>query len=198
MFCFKTEENLFSITMGFPMEELPEFRRDIEAGVMRTIDLVDGLGERVRAGRRVERICGASDLPNFYRKPFGPGWALVGDAGVHKDPFLAIGICDAWRDAEFLSDAIAEGLAGTRPMQESLADYEKRRNEAMAADFDENLAMARFTPFDPQVLAIRAAVRHNPEQATRLIKARMGMIDPAEFYNPENLERLLGVVPVLK
>jgi hypothetical protein len=49
----------------------------------------------VRAGKRQERFYGASDLPNFYRTPDGPGWALVGDAGVHKDPFMALGICDA-------------------------------------------------------------------------------------------------------
>jgi hypothetical protein len=26
------------------------------------------------------------DLPNFFRKPYGPGWALVGDAGPVMDP----------------------------------------------------------------------------------------------------------------
>jgi hypothetical protein len=68
--------------------------------------LTDGTGqelqfaERVRAGYREERFYGASDLPNFYRKPYGPGWALAGYAGLHKDPFLALGICDALRDVE--------------------------------------------------------------------------------------------------
>ena len=49
---------------------------------MRSLELVPGFAERVRAGRRQERFYGASDLPNFYRKPFGAGWALVGDAGA--------------------------------------------------------------------------------------------------------------------
>src|SRR3712207_9569636 len=38
------------------------------------------------------------DLPNFFRKPHGSGWALVGDAGYHKDPYGAQGISDAFRD----------------------------------------------------------------------------------------------------
>jgi hypothetical protein len=35
---------------------------------------------------------------------------LVGDAGVHKDRFLALGVCDALRDAELLTSAIDDGF----------------------------------------------------------------------------------------
>ncbi len=65
---------------------------------------------------------------HFIRKPYGPGWALVGDAGFHKDPFLAQGITDAFRDADLLAEAIDAGLAGRRPLEETLADYERERN----------------------------------------------------------------------
>ena len=149
----------------------------------------------MRAGRREERFYGCSDLPNFYRKPYGNGWALIGDAGLHKDPYLALGICDGLRDAEFLAHAIREGLGGTRPLGEALADFEKKRNDASAADYQENIAAARFVPFPPEFFAVRAAVRDKPEEATRLVKARMRMIDPSEFFNPQNLQRLLAVAP---
>jgi flavin-dependent dehydrogenase len=192
VFSFKTEDNLFCIFVGFPMQEFTQIRRDVEHAAMKAIDMLPGFGARVRAGRREERFYGASDLPNFYRTPYGLGWALVGDAGLHKDPFLALGICDALRDAEFLAGAIGEGLATKRPMHEALADYEKQRNEASAADYDENISMARFAPPRQEFLAIRAAVRDKPTETTRLIKARNGMVDPTEFFNPENLERLLG------
>ena len=128
------------------MNEFAEVRRDIERAFMETIDLVPDFGARVRAGLRAERFYGASDLPNFYRKPHGPGWALVGDAGLHKDPYLALGICDALRDAELLTGAIGRGLSTACPMDEALADYESRRHEASAADYEENLAMVRFMP----------------------------------------------------
>jgi flavin-dependent dehydrogenase len=45
---------------------------------------------------------------------------LVGDAGCHKDPYLALGICDAFRDAELLVEAIDQGLAGARPLEAAL------------------------------------------------------------------------------
>jgi hypothetical protein len=77
-----------------------------------------------------------------------------------------------------------------------LAEYERRRNEASATDYAENIVAARFAPFPPQLLAIRAGVRDKPEEATRLWKARAGMIEPARFFNPQNLERLLGGGPV--
>jgi flavin-dependent dehydrogenase len=193
IFSFKTEDDLYAVFVGLPIEELTEVRRDIEGAFMRSLELVPDFAARVGAGRREERFYGASDLPNFYRKPFGDGWALVGDAGLHKDPYMALGICDALRDAELLASAIEDGLAARRPIDQALADYERLRNEASAADFDENVAMARFTPLRPEVLAIRAAVRERPADATRFVKARMGMIDPATFFNPQSLQQLLAV-----
>lgn len=192
VFSFRTEGDLFAVFIALPMEELPEARRDIEGTFMQSLETVPDLAARVRAGRRAERFYGATDLPNFYRKPFGPGWALVGDAGLHKDPYFALGVCDALRDAELLADEIMAGLGGHRAMDDTLARYEQRRNEATAADYEENIAAARFTPPPPVVSALRAAVRNRPHEATRLIKAGMYMIDPAAFFNPENVQRLLA------
>jgi flavin-dependent dehydrogenase len=195
VFSFRTEDDLFAVFVGFPAEEFPQVRGDIDGACMRVLDAIPEFGERVRAGRRADRFYGAADLPNFYRKPYGQGWALVGDAGLHKDPILALGICDAFRDVEFLADAITDGLGGRAVLAAALADYERRRNEASATDFTDNIMAARFAPFPPQVLAIRAVVRDKPEEATRLWKARNGMIDPAEFFDPQNVQRLLGASP---
>ena len=147
----------------------------------------------MRAGRRAERFYGCSDLPNFYRKPFGSGWALIGDAGLHKDPYLALGICDGLRDVELLADAIREGLGGARTLNDALADFESRRNEASAADYQENITAARFAPFPPEFFAHRAAVRDRPDEATRLMKARNRMINASDFFNQQNLQRLLAM-----
>jgi flavin-dependent dehydrogenase len=196
IFSFKTEDGLYAVFAGIPMDEFPDVRRDIDAAFMRTVDLIPEFAARVRAGRRQERYYGASDLLNVYRKPYGPGWALTGDAGVHKDPYLALGICDALRDAEFLAEAIGEGLSGKRPMPSALAAFEQRRNAASRNDYDANIAEARFTPPPPAALALRAALRDKPGEATRFMKARMGMIDPQEFFSPDNLQRVLGRTPV--
>ena len=62
-----------------------------------------------------------------FRKAYGPGWALVGDAGYFKDPFAAHGISDAFRDAELLADAALTG---------DFQCYESLRDELSAPLFD--------------------------------------------------------------
>jgi flavin-dependent dehydrogenase len=146
----------------------------------------------VRSGRREERFYGAADVPNFLRRPFGPGWALVGDAGCHKDPMMAHGICDAFRDADFLTTAIHEGLAGQCPLDETLMRYERRRNEATMSEYRENIAAARFTAISPELLQLRLALRGNQEDTNRFVMALEGWISREDFFDPENLKRIFA------
>ena len=196
IFSFSTNDNLFAIFIGWPINEFDSVRADIEGQFMQVVDLIPGFAERVREGRREERFYGAADLPNFLRRPFGPGWALVGDAGCHKDPFMGLGICDAFRDADFLAAAVHEGLAAQRPLSEALMTYELRRNEATIAEYRENIAQARFAPVPAELLQLRLALRGNQEDTKRFIMAREGMIPPEEFFNPENLQRIHSKVDV--
>lgn len=191
---FPTHDGITAIFIGWPVEEFQQVRSDIEGNFTEVLEMVPNLAERVKGGRREERFYGAADLPNFFRKPFGPGWALVGDAGHHKDPYLALGIADALRDAELLAKAVHEGLSGIRPMAEALAGYEKGRNEMAMADYHENLAMARFTPPPPEVAQLLAALRQNQDQQdiNRFLMARTAMMAPEAFFNPENLGRIIS------
>jgi flavin-dependent dehydrogenase len=192
IFTFPTNDGQLAAFVGFPVEEFHRVRGDIPREFMQAIDLVPGLGERLRDGAREERFYGIRDLPNFFRRPYGPGWALVGDAGHHKDPFLALGMSDALRDAELLSEAIADGLSGSRPLDAALADYERRRNAATFEIYEENLRSAQFTPPPPELNRLRFALRGNPEDTTRFWMARVGMIPSTDFFNPENLQRILA------
>jgi 2-polyprenyl-6-methoxyphenol hydroxylase-like FAD-dependent oxidoreductase len=188
---FPTNDGLFAIFVAWPIGCQREVQADLERQFMAVVDRVPELAERVRAGRREERFSGAADLPNFLRRPYGPGWALVGDAGCHKDPYLALGICDAFRDAELLVDAIDQGLAGTRPLEAALRDYEQRRNEATMADYRMNLDFARFRPPPADQQQLQAALHGNQEATNQFFMAREGMIPPKSFFNPENLQRIL-------
>ncbi len=58
---------------------------------MSALEAAPELKDEVMSGRREERFYGTADTPNYFRKPYGKGWALVGDAGYHKDPVLAQG-----------------------------------------------------------------------------------------------------------
>jgi flavin-dependent dehydrogenase len=162
---------------------------------MAALDRAPGLGERLRAGQRAERFYGSGDMPNFLRKPFGPGWALVGDAGCHKDPFQAHGVCDALRDAELLAEAADEGFSGDRPLEAALADYQQRRDQDTLPAYRENLHMAQFGPIAPDVLRLRQALRDRPADTTRFVLTRFGRLPHEAFFTPQNLERILASAP---
>jgi flavin-dependent dehydrogenase len=82
-----TNSGLINIFAAYPVSEFQAVRGNIEARFWKTVENIPGMTERLRNGRRVERFYGTADLPAFYRRPYGPGWALVGDAGMTLDPF---------------------------------------------------------------------------------------------------------------
>lgn len=137
-----------------------------ERQLLQALDAVPELTEPLRAGTREERIYGATSLPNYLRRPYGEGWALVGDAGCHKDPFLALGICDAFRDAELLADAVGAGLSRERREADALAEYERRRNTATRADYEKNIHLTRGQRPPREVLETRARVRGDARATT--------------------------------
>jgi len=188
IFAHPTNDDLFAVFVGWPIAELPAVRSDIEAQMMAVVDRVPDLSQRIRSGRREERIYGAAQLPNFLRKPYGPGWALVGDAGSHKDPVRALGICDALRDAELLADSLTATLSGESAEAAALSAYERRRNEATMDDYQANLRAARFSPPAPEILQARAAARDNPQAMAQFCLAWEGRIarrtSAAKLYEP--------------
>ncbi len=116
---------------------------------MKVLDRAADFGKRVRAGKRESKFIGTADQPNYFRKPYGPGWALVGDAGYLRDFITGLGITDAFRDLELLVDAIDEGFSGKRPLDEAMADYESTRNEIAKPLYDFTLALARMNEPPP-------------------------------------------------
>ncbi len=192
IFAFPTGDGLFALFVAWPGAELPAVRADIAGQFMAVIDQIPALAERVRGRRREERFYGASDLPNFLRQPYGPGWALVGDAGCHKDPFLALGICDAFRDAELLAEALDEGLSRRRPLAAALADYERRRDEATLPEYRQNLHLAQFQTLPTELAQLRGTLRGDQDATNRFYLASEGMIPREAFFNPENLRRIMA------
>jgi flavin-dependent dehydrogenase len=107
-----------------------ELRGDLEGSFHRVLTETTPEGAaRLRSlGRRERRFAGFAGIPGFLRRPYGPGWALVGDSSHFKDPLSAHGITDALRDAEFLADAVAN-VAGGSPEVPTLAAYAGRRDD---------------------------------------------------------------------
>jgi flavin-dependent dehydrogenase len=187
---FPTNNGLFAVFVSWPSRSLPRINPSVEAHFMSAIDRVPGLSDRLHSGRREERLYGALDQPNFLRKPYGPGWALVGDAGCHKDPFLALGISDAFRDAEFLADAIDAALSGRSTYEQAMSQYERLRNESTLPDYHRNIRLAKLEPLPPEIMRLRAAVRHDPVLRRQYTLANHDAIPRESFFNADTMKRL--------
>jgi 2-polyprenyl-6-methoxyphenol hydroxylase-like FAD-dependent oxidoreductase len=85
------------------------------------------LRDLVRGAGAQGPLRGWAGRPGFLRRAWGPGWALVGDAGYFKDPISAHGMTDALRDAELLARAVASAGSGVEESS-AFAEFERRRD----------------------------------------------------------------------
>ena len=104
------------------------------------------LAGRLRHARRTSPVHGMLRQPNQVRQAFGPGWALVGDAGYHRDAITAHGISDAFRDAEFLAVALDQALSADTEEPTALVLYQRQRNQALREIFDITCRLAAYPP----------------------------------------------------
>lgn len=139
---FPTNDGRVCIAAGKPHTEFRSYRADIEATFFSILDASPAFAAKVRGGKREERWMGTADVPNFFRKPYGPGWALVGDAGYMKDPTTGWGIADAFRDAALLARALDDTLSGRAAADDALGAYQSQRDAAAMPVYELTLMMA--------------------------------------------------------
>lgn len=192
LICGPTHGGLTIAVAFWPRDEFHAVRADVEESFAAAVALAPALAERLAAGDRAERFYGAGELPFWSRRPYGPGWALVGDAGYHKDPITAQGITDAFRDAELLAEALDAGFSGTRPLADALAAYELAREEATRPLYELTYELAGLAPPSPEQQALFGALRGSPEQANRFFGTIAGTVPVPDFYSEENVGAIMG------
>jgi 2-polyprenyl-6-methoxyphenol hydroxylase-like FAD-dependent oxidoreductase len=192
MAALPTNDGLTCIVAGWDPKEHPGSPAEINDKYLKCLASVPAMAERISAGKREERFRGLGALPSFFRKPFGQGWALVGDAGFYKHPIPAQGITDAFRDAEALSQAIHDGFTGSRPLMEALAQYERLRNEAVMPMYESTVERASLAPPSPQLIHLFTALHQNQVETDRFFGTDAGTVSMSEFFAPANLQRIIA------
>jgi flavin-dependent dehydrogenase len=130
---------------------------DAKAVRRRTVSRVEAFGQllershpelalRLRHARRTSPVQGMLRQPNQVRQVFGPGWALVGDAGYYRDAITAYGISDAFRDAELLAATLDQALDGDGEETTALAAYQQHRDQALAEIFEITCRLSAYPP----------------------------------------------------
>jgi 2-polyprenyl-6-methoxyphenol hydroxylase-like FAD-dependent oxidoreductase len=186
-----TNDDLTLIVVGVPQAEFDTFRNDIEGTYRGAIDLVPSFAERFRAAKREERFVGTS-VPNYLRKPYGPGWALVGDAAYNKDYLTAQGISDAFRDAEAIAEALDSALSGAKRFEAAMGEYHAARDRHVMPMYEFTAQVATILPPPPEFGQLLGALAGSKEGSEGFVRVNAGVTSPAEFFAPENIGRLLA------
>jgi 2-polyprenyl-6-methoxyphenol hydroxylase-like FAD-dependent oxidoreductase len=185
-----TNDGLTLVLVGCPFAEAADFRRDIEANYMAAVDRAPEFAAQLRVARREERFV-AGGVPNFFRTPFGPGWALVGDAGYTKDPVTAQGISDAFRSAERCAGALDQFLDGARPFEAVMAEYQRERDGHSVPIYELTTQLATLEPPPPDMQRLLGAISGNQPAMDEFVSVIAGTLSPTVFFDPGHIGRLL-------
>jgi 2-polyprenyl-6-methoxyphenol hydroxylase-like FAD-dependent oxidoreductase len=163
------------------MTEFEANRADLERHYLAALELAPDFAERVRGATRQSRLAGTGEMRNFLRQPHGPGWALVGDAGYHKDPCTAQGMTDAFQDAELLADAVDTWLRGGRSYTAAMAAYQRARDERVLPLFELTCEFARLEPPRAELAQRLAECVGNQTEMDAFVSMIAGTLPVAKF-----------------
>ncbi|MBA4111031.1 MAG: hypothetical protein C0487_15715 [Leptothrix sp. (in: Bacteria)] len=165
-------------------------RQDTEAHFFAELEAMSpDLAGRLRAGKREEDWI-STGVGTFCRQPVGPGWSLVGDAGLTVDPITAAGITNALRDADLLSELLHQGLSGQVDLDDTMATYTARRDAVSVPLHLFSQDMARLAPPTDEVIQLFTGLAHNQAQADRYFGVFGQTVSPANFFSPDNMRAI--------
>jgi flavin-dependent dehydrogenase len=166
---FPCDGGLVLVLLMPPVHRAAAFRADLPGEFARTVERLPGLAERLAGGEPHGKVRSATDLPSYFRRSAGPGWALPGDAGHFKDPVTAQGIRDALRFGRLLGEAAAPTLRDPSALDHALAAWERRREDECLETYQWTNQLARAEAMTPlEVELYRTLARHPKRTADML------------------------------
>jgi flavin-dependent dehydrogenase len=186
-----THDDLTLVVAGWPVAEDDVNKKDVEGNYLKMFEQAPEFAERIRGAKREARFAGTA-VPNYFRRPFGPGWALVGDAGYNKDFITAQGIMDAFRDAELCTDALDQALSKGRSFDDAMGEYQRTRDEHVLPMYEFTCMLATLEPPPPELQQVLGAVAGNQEAMDGFARVNAGVTSPAEFFSEENVGRIFA------
>jgi 2-polyprenyl-6-methoxyphenol hydroxylase-like FAD-dependent oxidoreductase len=185
-----TNDGLTLTVGGWPYSEFESNKRDVEGNFLKLLELAPEFAKRIRGAKREAGIAGVP-VSNYFRKPYGPGWVLVGDAGYNKDPITAQGIMDAFRDAEQCATALDQAISGTRSFDEVMGEYQRSRDEHALPMYEFTCQLATLEPPPPETQQLFGAIHGNQEAMNRFVQMNAGTISPADFFSPASVAAMM-------
>jgi flavin-dependent dehydrogenase len=192
-FLFPMRPDEDCLALEIQPEEFESFRSRPRELFEEGVRALPGMEGRMRGAVLEGRLLGTRGIDNFFRKPYGPGWALTGDAAYLKDPSTGLGIGDALLQSGMLADALDRSLRGA-DWEEALSEFQRRRDEALIGPYRSTLAHTRLRDQSPEEMAWVRAVLCSPG-LTRVFAHALPALLPQAFP-PEAMPQLSGIARV--
>jgi flavin-dependent dehydrogenase len=176
-----TNGGLTMVVVGWAIADYEEKKKDYAANYRKSLEAVPEFAERFQAAKQEERFRGGA-TPNFFRKPYGAGWALIGDSGYEKDPITAQGITDAFLAAERCVEALDEALTGRRSFEAAMAGYQRDRDQRATPIYELTSQIAALQPPPPEMQQFLRSIVGNRAAMDQFAQMNAGTTSPVETH----------------
>jgi menaquinone-9 beta-reductase len=142
-YVFPSDDAVTCVAASVNLATFAAIRPSLTTSFPQVIARHPGLRDRFAAATPISKVLGCGPEPHYVRRPFGDGWALVGDSSIHQDPWTGVGIDFAATHAIFLADALIEALKARGGSAGALQNYRHRRNEHALSTYRETNDLAK-------------------------------------------------------
>ena len=149
-------------------EDYEAFRANPRAAFEERFRALPGMAARMEGAQLEGKVQGTRGIENVLRQPYGPGWALTGDAGYLRDPITGTGIADTLTQSFLLADALDSALRGV-DWEADMRVFQRKRDAAMLPGYRWTIASLQLRDAPPESLAWVRGALANPHLARQIM-----------------------------
>jgi len=183
-FLFPMREGEDCIAIEMQPEDFDTFRSDHGAAFEARLHRLPEMARRTKHAHLEGKLIGVKGIDNFFRKPYGPGWALTGDAGYLKDPSTGSGIGDALQQSFMLAEALSAWFDGG-DWEATMSGFQQKRDQTMKPMYDATLEFTRMRDVGPAEQAVLKAMFMSPATTRSLAYAILAQL-PSLLSPPDH------------
>ena len=197
-FLFPMREGEDCIAIEMQPEDFEEFRTDHAAAFDARLRRLPEMARRMKSAHLEGKIMGVKGIDNYFRKPYGAGWALAGDAGYLKDPSTGSGIGDAVDVSFMLAKALGEWLDGAE-WEATMSAFQQKRDEVMKPMYAGTLAFTRMRDVGTAEEALLKAIFMSPGTirglAYTMLASLPTLMSPVEHGQTQFIGKMFAPAP---
>jgi flavin-dependent dehydrogenase len=188
-----THDGLTRVFAAWSEAAFPGSANDVDGTYQKVLKSDPRISDLLASGKMEGKILGTGfGVSAFMRASYGPGWALVGDAGYYENPLAAHGIMNAFRDAEWMAMALDNTFSGRSPAQDALRDFEVNRNEAETPLYESAGRRSTLSPSPENIRNLIKALEGKQDDINAFFGVDVGTVAYSDFFTQENLQRIAG------